>query len=629
MQANARSNRLAAVLAAAALAAPACGGRAPRTYSSDEVYDPNVSITALKDNGLGSLAWPVVDNYMNALIDADEPGCAIGIARAGELVYLHGYGKAELGGKDWSVSTVGAVGSVSKTFTAAGLLLMHQLGLVDVNASVGTYLDGNAAVDGVMIAKLLNHTSGVGGGTQGAAFGPNWADGTDAADCADGAALDCTAVAKDLRHPLLAFDQYGSSETVAALAAGGGGTLPEANYSNVGYSIAGAIIDERTSATTEDGYEEWIWNRIGGYPASNLDTDNMLSLALTHSWRADDIPDRAVGYQPSGGGFTMLEAFDTSGLEDVEGWEGPSGGWAMTIGDLTRFALALNTGKIVDGAMLAAMRFPWAQINNMSERAGMGMLLPTTGPQYWHGGLINGHTAAWTWWDNNGGSSLAIAMICNRTDLGPSALRDHAAKIAAVLPNSQPFKPLVALPPTFNLPSAHGRSWGLDTTGAWQATPRGAVLPLTALSYDLVLRATVSNNAVSFTLAEAAVTGDRAVLAAGRTPTPLGIASVTNPRFSTRPTDLRLASDAGDVPVHGVVFTGAFDRQGEQLSTMSLRGTLDAREVGALVGRSGPDLCKELATTGTSCTRCADGATACLPFAYEGYVGREVVVTAQ
>src|SRR5690606_40540248 len=57
----------------------------------------------------------------------------LGIARGGSLTYLQGYGKAELGGEDWGVGTMGAVGSVSKTITAATVLRMHDLGMIDVN----------------------------------------------------------------------------------------------------------------------------------------------------------------------------------------------------------------------------------------------------------------------------------------------------------------------------------------------------------------------------------------------------------------------------------------------------------------------------------------------------------------
>jgi CubicO group peptidase (beta-lactamase class C family) len=615
---------LAAALTIGLLASPACY-RAPTKTGSDQVYDPNIEMTALKDNALASKTWKVVDDHMKLILgNLEAPGCAVGIARGGELTYLQGYGKAKLGGENWGVGTMGAVGSVSKTFTAAGLLLMHQLGIVDVNQDVGNYaFSGNAALDNVAVAKLLNHTGGVGGGTKGAAFAPTWEPGSDAKACIDGAAINCVTVAKELAEPRLAYDQYSATEAVSALAPGQG------VYSNVGYSVAGAIIDKLTAGTSYDGYEGWIWHRLGRYKPSELDVDNLLSLALTHSWRATDIPHRAVGYKPDGmGGYTPYEAFDLASVGGVEGWEGPAGGWAMTIGDLTRFTLALNTEKIVNNTMLSAMRFNWANLDDLSDDAGMGMLLGSAGKApYWHGGQIGGHTAAWTWWDNSNGSSLAIALMCNRENLSPYTLRDVAGQLATKIVGSQPVSPVMPLLPVVELPNADGRNWSLDPTAAWQAAPTRALLPLTGLSHDLVLRAAVVEDRLSLTLIEADVSGSSARAVTGRTPTSLGTATVTrNPWFSTQPTDVSLASPLGDVVVRGLIVAGALDRDGAELSSVSLHGTLDARQVAPLFSRSATSLCAELATTGASCTPCADGSPTCLEFQYDGYAGDSVTM---
>jgi CubicO group peptidase (beta-lactamase class C family) len=590
--------------------AAACG-QPPTKTGADQVHDGNIELTALKDNKFTPMSWGTVDTYMNGVIgSANNPGCAVGIARGGQLTYLHGYGKAKLAGENWGVATMGAVGSVSKSFTAAGMLLMNQLNMLDVDDDVDAHLAGGAAAVGnVSIAKLLNHTSGVGGGSQCAAFAPNWSAPDDPEDCTDNGD-DPGATAQELAEPRLAYAEYGATETVAALAAN------VANYSNVGYSVVGAVIDEVTGGE----YEDWIWDRVGGWPASSLDAQNMLSLALTHSWRANDIPHRAVGYN---GAFAAFEAFAPSGLAGVEGWEGPSGGWTMTIGDLTRFALALNTTKIVSAPFLAAMRYRWAEFNSLSDGAGMGVLLPAAGtgsPDYWHGGIIGGHTAAWTWWNNSNGQSLAIAMMCNRNDISPYALLDHAAILAGRINGSSPTVPIAPAPTSVPLSTVHGRAFHLDRSTAYQASPAGATLPITELSHQLVLRSTVSGSQLSLSLVEAAVSQGHYTPATNRTPTPLGIATVTNPKFTSQPTDLRLASPLGDVRVHGAVIAGTI-LAGPKLSNVSVRGTLDARELGTLVGRSAAQLCSELQTTGTTCTPCADGAARCVAFDYQRYAG--------
>jgi CubicO group peptidase (beta-lactamase class C family) len=592
--------------------AAACG-QPPTKTGADQVHDGNIELTALKDNKFTAMSWNTVDTYMNGVVGlATNPGCAVGIARGGQLTYLHGYGKARIGGENWGVATMGAVGSVSKSFTAAGMLLMDQLNMLDVDDDVDAHLGGGAAAVGnVSIARLLNHTSGVGGASQGAAFAPNWEAGSDARDCIDNS-IGCAATAHDLAEPRLAYAQYGGNESVSALGAG------VANYSNVGYGVIGAVIDE----VTDGEYEQWIWERIGGWPVSDLDAQNLLSLALTHSWRANDIPHRAVGYD----GLVVAEAFDASGLGNVEGWEGPAGGWTMTIGDLTRFATALNTTKILNGTFLAAMRNPWAQFNSLPDRAGMGMLLPVEDagiddtPDYWHGGIIGGHTAAWTWWNNSNGQSLAIALMCNQNDISPYTLLDHAEKLAGRIAGSSPSLPLAPAPVTVSLPIVHARAFHLDRSGAYQASPAGATLPITELSHQLVLRSTVSGSQLSLSLVEAAVSQGHYTPAPNRTPTSLGTAAVTNPKFTSRATDLRLASPLGDVRVHDAVIAATIVA-GPKLTNVSIRGTLDARELGTLVGRTGAQLCSELQTTGTTCTPCADGAAMCVAFDYQRYAG--------
>jgi len=383
------------------LLAAALSGCAPKLTGLDQVYDPNVAVTMQKDSGLAARTWNVVDSYMmsNVAGSADEPGCAIGIARAGQLVYLKGYGKAELGGDNWSVGTVGAVGSVAKTFTAAAALRMYELGLLDVNETVGDYLETpNTDLAAVRIHDLLDHSSGVGGATKGRAFAPNWEVPSASYDCQfnndPNDAISCAQVRQLLARPALAFALYDFGETVAELDQGDlqNDVPSQGVYSNVGYSVAGAVIDAVATGTPSGGYEAWIWDHIGQY-AGNLSGGNLLTLVLTHSWRVNDIPHRAVGYRPSGNGFAESEAFDQGQVGGIEGWEGPSGGWAMTIGDLTRFAVALNTKKIVGGTKLAAMRHHWTDLDAPANGSqplgsyGMGTFLGEGGePPYWHAG---------------------------------------------------------------------------------------------------------------------------------------------------------------------------------------------------------------------------------------------------
>src|SRR5499427_2363114 len=76
-------------------------------------------------------------NSLNAKVDAifaqydkpDSPGCALGVIKDGKLVYARGYGMANLEhGVPNGPKLVYDIGSTSKQFTAASILLLAQQG---------------------------------------------------------------------------------------------------------------------------------------------------------------------------------------------------------------------------------------------------------------------------------------------------------------------------------------------------------------------------------------------------------------------------------------------------------------------------------------------------------------------
>jgi len=93
----------------------------------------------------------------------DSPGCALGVYRDGQIVYENGYGMANL---DWGIpidpATVFYVGSVSKQFTAASILLLARGGELSLDDDIRTYLPELPVYDApVTIRHLLHHTGGM------------------------------------------------------------------------------------------------------------------------------------------------------------------------------------------------------------------------------------------------------------------------------------------------------------------------------------------------------------------------------------------------------------------------------------------------------------------------------------
>src|SRR5262245_15561655 len=98
-----------------------------------------------------------------AQIEADTPGCATGVAKHGETIFMKGFGLADVeAGTPIASETVFRVASVSKMFTAAAVLLLVQDGVLSLDDDVRAYLvelpDYGVPVP---IRRLLNHTGGL------------------------------------------------------------------------------------------------------------------------------------------------------------------------------------------------------------------------------------------------------------------------------------------------------------------------------------------------------------------------------------------------------------------------------------------------------------------------------------
>src|SRR5687768_9165616 len=85
------------------------------------------------------------------------------VARGGQVLISKGYGSANL---EWEIpnapNTKFRLGSVSKQFTAAAILLLEERGKLQVSDPVKKHLpDAPAAWDAITIFHVLTHTAGI------------------------------------------------------------------------------------------------------------------------------------------------------------------------------------------------------------------------------------------------------------------------------------------------------------------------------------------------------------------------------------------------------------------------------------------------------------------------------------
>ena len=95
------------------------------------------------------------------LTQTGVPSASVAIVKGGKLVYTRAYGNAHLDPPVPATPEMRySIGSISKQFTAAAILLLQEQGKLSLDDSVGKYVPGLTRGDEVTIRQILSHTSG-------------------------------------------------------------------------------------------------------------------------------------------------------------------------------------------------------------------------------------------------------------------------------------------------------------------------------------------------------------------------------------------------------------------------------------------------------------------------------------
>ncbi|HEY1654537.1 MAG TPA: serine hydrolase domain-containing protein [Candidatus Tumulicola sp.] len=90
------------------------------------------------------------------------PAVSVAIAKNGSILYARGYGYRDLTNRrPANADTIYNIGSVTKQFTAAAILLLQQEGKLSVNDSLGKYFPAYPYAKKLTLRNLLNQTSGI------------------------------------------------------------------------------------------------------------------------------------------------------------------------------------------------------------------------------------------------------------------------------------------------------------------------------------------------------------------------------------------------------------------------------------------------------------------------------------
>ncbi len=239
----------------------------------------------------------------------DQFSGAVLVARNGKILLQKPWGKAnrETGAPN-ALDTQFHLGSMNKMFTAIATLQLVEAGKLALNDPIGKHLTDYPNKDvasKVTVRHLLTHTGGTGD-----IFGPEF-----------------TANRLTLREHGDYVKLYGARGLTHEPGA-------DQQYSNYGFVLLGALIEKVSGMSYYDYVRAKIFQ-----PAGMTLTDSLPE--------TEKVANRSIGYTKFGGGSLAPNT-------DTLPWRGTAaGGGYSTVGDLLRFAQALESGKLISKTMLA------------------------------------------------------------------------------------------------------------------------------------------------------------------------------------------------------------------------------------------------------------------------------------
>lgn len=321
-----------------------------------------------------------LDEKISAALRASgAPSVSVAVVQNNKIVYAKAFGKADIArDKAADAGTRYAVGSISKQFTAAALLLLQEQGKVSLDDTVAKYLPDLTRAHEITIRELLSHTSGYEDYAPQDYIIPEWTKPITPRQIMD----------RWAKKPLN-FDP---------------GTRWQ--YSNTNYVIAGQIFEKASGQPLVAFLREKIFNPLGMTTPGDI-TEHAAADATAYTRYALG-PPRAVAREGTG-------------------WMFAAGELAMTPSDLARWDIALLQKRILSPRSYEEFTREVKLKDGKATHYALGLSLGEMNgtPTISHGGEVSGFLATNTVFPTKG---IAVA-VCSNED-GISLIGPLARQIA-------------------------------------------------------------------------------------------------------------------------------------------------------------------------------------------------------
>jgi CubicO group peptidase (beta-lactamase class C family) len=256
-----------------------------------------------------------IDAHVSERVRPDGPGLAVAVVKSGAVVHAAGYGLVGMRrGLPIAQDTIFHFASCGKQFTGLGILMLAEERKLQLDDPVGKHLSGlDGFGPGVTIRRLLHHTSGIRDLYDDAGVEEVLAR------CERPTSVDLVDIYADLGCPM------------AGRRTRPGDTF---SYSNSGYDLLGAVIEQVSGQTYHDFFQRRVFDRSG----------------MKDTFSA---PDRRVRDRRCATGYELGERGELverggSEFDDLVG----SGSFYTTASDLCVYDQVLRTGHLVSDASM-------------------------------------------------------------------------------------------------------------------------------------------------------------------------------------------------------------------------------------------------------------------------------------
>ena len=330
----------------------------------------------------------LLDEFTQAEFTVKEFNGTILVMQKGKAIYKKSIGMAD---REWNVpntaETKFRIGSVTKQFAAACILLLAEQGKLSVDDQLSKYIPDYPKGDSITIHMLLNHTSGIKNYTDLPDFWPKAV-----------LPLSTDSMIALFKNKPLDFSP---------------GT--NWNYSNSGYFLLGVIVEKVSGKNFTAYLTENIIKKVGLKNTSMDQLDSVLAF-------------RARGYDKNRQGVWQQAMYISM--------EGPYSAGAMvsTVEDLYQWTKALHNNQVLSAASTQKLMTPYK--NNYGYGIGIDSL--KTHKRVSHSGGIPGFASYLGYFPDD---DLCVVVISNNAS-NASKLATALSSIMFNLPVQKSYMPM-------------------------------------------------------------------------------------------------------------------------------------------------------------------------------------------